>query len=105
MCDKSVMVSRWLLTEHDGTTEEQRPTVTCSLGESSITSVLCENYPVLTRHVSLTYIYLLQMKNGMDATFFGFRWITLLLSQEFLLPGNPALNHTHSYSIQHVLIM
>ena len=29
-----------------------------------------------------------QQKVGMDPTFFGFRWITLLLSQEFLLPGN-----------------
>ncbi len=25
-----------------------------------------------------------------DPTFYGFRWITLLLSQEFLLPGEPS---------------
>ena len=28
-----------------------------------------------------------QVKKGVEPTFFGFRWITLLLSQEFLLPG------------------
>lgn len=38
----------------------------------------------------LHYTYIntyIQVKTGMDATYFGFRWITLLLSQEFLLPG------------------
>lgn len=39
--------------------------------------LLKEKDPVLHKHLQSV---------GMDPTFFGFRWITLLLSQEFLLP-------------------
>lgn len=33
-------------------------------------------------------LYLSQEEKRIDPTFYGFRWITLLLSQEFLLPGD-----------------
>ena len=36
-------------------------------------------------------VILHQVKLGIDPTFFGFRWITLMLSQEFLLPGNESV--------------
>ena len=34
-----------------------------------------------------------KVKKGVEPQFFGFRWITLLLSQEFLLPGEQ-LHHS-----------
>ena len=42
---------------------------------------------IYTQRLESVIIHLMQQKVGMDPTFFGFRWITLLLSQEFLLPG------------------
>ena len=37
-------------------------------------------------------LLVLKVKKGVEPQFFGFRWITLLLSQEFLLPGG-GLHH------------
>lgn len=81
------LFSRWFLAEHDDAAQEQRPTATCSFGESP------SHLPLVDLYLCMT----LQVKNGIDATFFGFRWITLLLSQEFLLPGNSTPNHTLFY--------
>ncbi len=45
------------------------------------------NNTTLTLHVVLC---IAQTKKGIDPTFYVFCWITLLLSQEILLPGEPS---------------
>lgn len=37
--------------------------------------------------INVCFFSLFKVDKEIDPTFFGFRWITLLLSQEFLLPG------------------
>jgi hypothetical protein len=40
----------------------------------------------LQNHHCDEFLLVLKVKKGVEPQFFGFRWITLLLSQEFLLP-------------------
>ena len=62
----------------------------------------CVIYKLAMIHMPFATVLYKKVKKGVEPQFFGFRWITLLLSQEFLLPGEQL---HHSDVISHYIIV
>ena len=75
----------------------------------SLMQLLKDKDPTLSKNLvswktakgDIMSVLVLKVKKGVEPQFFGFRWITLLLSQEFLLPGGELHHYDTIFVLYH----